>query len=208
MKIICISDTHGQHHDLKLPHGDILLHAGDISMRGRIHEVTDFLQWFSQQPHPNKIFIAGNHDFLFEKETKENIDNLIPKNIIYLNDSGTTINGINIWGSPITPWFYDWAFNRERGDDIRKHWEKIPLNTDILITHGPPFGILDKTKRGELVGCKDILPFIGKIKPRLHVFGHIHEEYGMRKIDGTVFVNASVLDERYGMVNRAVEVEI
>lgn len=207
MKIICISDTHGQHHDLKLPHGDILLHAGDISMRGRIHEVTDFLQWFSQQPHPNKIFVAGNHDFLFERETQENIDKLIPKNIIYLNDSGITINGMNIWGSPITPWFYDWAFNRQRGEDIRQHWEKIPLNTDILITHGPPFGILDKTKRGELVGCKDILPFIEKIKPKLHVFGHIHEEYGMKKMDETVFVNASVLDERYDLVNRAVEVE-
>jgi Icc-related predicted phosphoesterase len=117
------------------------------------------------------------------------------------------IDGINIWGSPVSPWFYDWAFNRKRGDDIRKHWDKIPPSTDILITHGPPYGILDKTKRGELVGCKDILPLIEKIKPRLHVFGHIHEENGMKKIGETIFVNGSVLDERYNLVNEVVEVE-
>jgi Icc-related predicted phosphoesterase len=208
MKIICISDTHGQHQQLKLPIGDVLIHAGDISGRGRDYEIISFINWFSNQPHPNKIFIAGNHDFYFEKEKDETIRKLIPENIIYLNDSGITIDGINFWGSPITPWFYDWAFNRQRGADIRKHWEKIPENTDILITHGPPFGILDETTRGEKVGCKDILPFIENIKPKLYVFGHIHEAYGIKKIDEIIFVNASVLNEGYEMVNEAVVVEV
>ena len=201
MKIIAISDTHGQHQNLAIPSGDILIHSGDVSGRGSRNEILSFLDWFSSQSHKYKIFIAGNHDFFFEKNSGSEITIIIPPGITYLNDSGITIEGINIWGSPITPWFYDWAFNRIRGNDIRKHWELIPTNTDILITHGPPFGILDRTAQGINVGSEDLLEFINKIRPKFHVFGHIHEGFGIREINNVTYINASVLDERYRLVN-------
>lgn len=207
MKIIVISDTHGQHRKLHLPSGDLIIHAGDISKRGKRAEVIDFLEWFSSLDFRYRIFIAGNHDFFFEQENAEEINKLIPSNIIYLNDSGITIEGIKIWGSPVQPWFYDWAFNRQRGEDIRRHWDLIPADTDVLITHGPAAGILDRTVYGESVGCDDLILKIKEIKPRLHIAGHIHEGYGQIEKDGTVFMNASVLDEDYVLRNAAVEWE-
>jgi Icc-related predicted phosphoesterase len=107
----------------------------------------------------------------------------------------------------VQPTFFDWAFNRDRGAAIDKHWQLIPKNTDILITHGPPFGVLDKTLRGEAVGCEMLLKKVNKIKPKLHVFGHIHEGYGMIDKKNTTFVNASVLDIRYNLRNEPVIIE-
>ncbi len=208
MKLVLISDTHGKHNQLVLPKGDMLIHAGDVSSRGSQEQVLDFIEWFSNQNYKYKIFIAGNHDFFFEKESQENIDSIIPSNIIYLNDSGIEIEGIKIWGSPIQPWFYDWAFNRKRREEINKHWELIPKDTDILITHGPPFGILDETLRGERVGCVDLLKRVNLVKPQLHVFGHIHEDYGVEEKEETTYVNASVLNLHYEMQNKEVEIKI
>ena len=207
MQLILISDTHGQHQKLNLPSTDMLIHAGDISSRGSKAEIIDFLNWFEKQDAPHKIFIAGNHDFFFEHTSAEEINNTIPKNITYLNDSGVTIDGINIWGSPVQPWFHNWAFNRQRGEDINKHWKLIPEGTDILITHGPAYGILDRTINNELVGCEDLLERIKFIQPKLCVFGHIHEAYGIQQAHGTDFVNASVLDIQYRQVNDPVEYE-
>ncbi|PQJ82612.1 metallophosphoesterase family protein [Polaribacter glomeratus] len=101
-----------------------------------------------------KIFIAGNYDFFFERAHRDIIKNKIPKNVIYLNDSGCEIADLKIWGSPVQPEFYNWAFNIECGKEIKQHWDLIPKNIDILITHGPPYGILDKTTRNDLVGCE------------------------------------------------------
>ena len=157
MKIVCISDTHGHHEKLKLPEGDLIIHAGDISSRGLRSEISGFLSWFDALDFKYKIFIAGNHDYYFENELQITIEDLIPSDIIYLNDSGIEIEGHQFWGSPVQPWFYNWAFNRHRGSDIRKHWNLIPQETDILITHGPAFGKLDVTVRGEHVGCADLL---------------------------------------------------
>lgn len=138
MKVTVISDTHGQHRSLKLPKGDLLIHAGDISKRGHPIVVEDFLDWFSLQKFRYKVFIAGNHDFFLERAHPQFIEQMIPNDIIYLNDSGTEIEGIKIWGTPITPWFNNWAFNRERGAEIKQHWDLIPADTEILITHGSP----------------------------------------------------------------------
>jgi len=171
-------------------------------------EVLDFLDWFGELDFPFKIFIAGNHDFYFEKEKKEEVEKVIPSNVIYLNDPGITIEGIKIWGSPVQPWFFNWAFNRQRGEEIAKHWALIPDDTDILVTHGPAFGVLDKTFRGEEVGCADLLERIKKVKPQFYIAGHIHEAYGQVEKDGTHFINASVLDLRYQLVNEPVEFEI
>lgn len=133
--------------------------------------------------------------------SKEELDFLIPKDVIFLNDSGATVEGINIWGSPITPRFMDMAFNRKRGEVIQKHWDLIPKNTDILITHGPPLGILDRTARNEEVGCVDLRNTIASRKIKVHLFGHIHEAYGKVTKNGTCFINASVLDLRYNLTN-------
>ncbi|MDB5012109.1 MAG: metallophosphoesterase [Daejeonella sp.] len=202
MLFLTLSDTHGKHRLLKnLPKADVIIHVGDVSRDGSERSVLDFMNWFSELDYEYKIFIAGNHDFYFEQESESYLNKTIPTNLIYLNDSGVTINGINIWGSPITPWFYDWAFNRERGTEINKHWKLIPKNTDVLITHGPPMGILDQVNVSRSVGCEDLLKRINSIKPKVHVFGHIHEAYGSENIEHTKFINASILDENYQIKN-------
>ena len=208
MKFIAISDTHGQHHKLHLPEGDCIIHAGDVSKMGKHFEIIDFLEWFKQLDFEHKIFIAGNHDFWFEQATQIEIKKMIPENIIYLNDSGILINGIQIWGSPITPWFYDWAFNRQRGEEIKKHWDLIPANTDILITHGPVHGILDRTTSNDHAGCEDLKNQVEIVKPKVHICGHIHEGYGMIEKEETLFINASVLNVKYELVNEVVEFEM
>lgn len=204
MKFVAISDTHNQHDKLKLPEGDVIIHAGDITGRGSTNEVFAFLEWFKMLDYKRKIFIAGNHDWFFENSEETNFEG-----VTYLNDSGIKIDNINIWGSPVQPEFNNWAFNRNRGDQINKHWQLIPENTDLLITHGPPFGHLDMTTSMQRVGCVDLLKRVTEIKPKFHVFGHIHEAYGVNKNDlGTKFINASVLNENYLRVNNPITFEI
>lgn len=208
MKIVAISDTHCRHKSVKLPTGDLLIHAGDISYRGMLTEVVDFLDWFAKLPFAHKIFIAGNHDFYFEKASPLAIKSIIPEGVTYLKDSGITINNINIWGSPVTPWFHDWAFNRHRGADINKHWKLIPPDTNLLITHGPVYGLLDTVINGSHVGDKDLLRRVDEVRPAAHVCGHIHEAYGHLKRGSTRFVNACVLNETYELVNPPVVFEL
>lgn len=206
MKIVCISDTHGKHQGLEVPEGDLLIHAGDVSRRGKPKEIRKFNDWLGTLPHPYKVVIAGNHDWLFENAPEE-AEALITQ-AVYLNDSGVNIQGFHIWGSPISPTFYDWAFNRDRGEQIRKHWALIPENTDILITHGPPKGILDKVFTGEEVGCEDLTEAVNRVCPKYHIFGHIHEAYGQATHNGTHYINASVLNLRYQLENEAVVFEM
>jgi Icc-related predicted phosphoesterase len=201
LKFVAISDTHCRHYNLKLPKGDVLIHAGDVTYRGRQDEVEDFLKWFREQPFRYKVFIAGNHDFFFQKTKKETLEKMIPREVIYLNDSGIELEGIKLWGSPITPFFFDWAFNRLRGATINKHWKLIPPDTDILITHGPVFGILDTVMNDRHVGCKDLLIKVKEVKPKVHVCGHIHESYGKIRKNETLFINACVLNESYEFIN-------
>jgi predicted phosphodiesterase len=214
MKVTLISDTHNQHKSIPskyLQGGDCIIHAGDVSGRGTYNEIEDFMVWFNELPYTYKIMIAGNHDFFFERASKIIVDEILNKypNIIYLNDSGIELEGIKFWGSPIQPWFYDWAFNR-RGTDICQHWDMIPLDTDILICHGPAKGYLDLTTDGTSTGCPYLLDKISEMTNlKLFVHGHIHEAYGQIDFpDGGIFVNASLLDRRYNMVNLPIEIEI
>lgn len=200
MKIAFISDTHSKHAEVNLPQADMIIHAGDISSRGRPAEVIEFLNWFSALPYQHKIFVGGNHDFMLERNEKEFL-RMLPDNCTYLRNEGITIEGIHIWGSPVTPWFFDWAFNRRRGSDIKRYWDRIPPETDILITHGPPYGILDKTAQGDHAGCEELMDAIKRVSPGIHVFGHIHEAYGKEEKTGTLFLNASVLDLSYKMTH-------
>jgi predicted phosphodiesterase len=214
MKITCISDTHNQHNNIPskyLTGGDCIIHSGDVSGRGTHAEIEEFLAWYNELPYTHKILIAGNHDFFFERASESIIKATLDKypNITYLNDSGVEIEGLKIWGSPVQPWFYDWAFNR-RGTDICEHWDKIPLDTDILITHGPAKGYLDLTLHGDVTGCPYLLEKISELTNlKLFVHGHIHEAYGRVDFpDGGVFLNASVLNARYVMSNLPHEIEI
>jgi Icc-related predicted phosphoesterase len=179
MKIVLISDTHNQHEKINLPDGDMLIHAGDVSNSGTLTEILNFLEWFSQLDFRHKIFIAGNHDFLLEKT---NPSRIIPHGVVYLQDSLVEIEGLRIYGSPYTPKFFDWAFMKYRGEEMREVWGLIQENIDILLTHGPPFKILDKTEGGEHSGCEELLFRVAEIKPRIHAFGHIHEAYGTTEI--------------------------
>lgn len=204
MKIVAISDTHGQHRSIRLPKADVLLHAGDVGYRGTKPEVVDFLDWLDKLPHPHKIFIAGNHDFFFEREKKATIDRLLPNSVRYLKDEAVVIDGIKIWGSPYTPRFFQWAFNKARGHALADQWKNIPEDTDVLLTHGPVYGILDLTADEQHAGDKELLTRILEIKPKFHVCGHIHEAYGVLKRRGITFVNACLLNENNVLVNKPV----
>ena len=194
MRIVMFSDTHSKHYKIIIPKGDMLIFAGDGEFRDLV-EYKEFLDWFEQQPHKYKILIAGNHDFYLEDET--HLLETFSRDIYYLENSGINIEGFNIWGSPITPEFNNWAFMAKRGDEISQYWDLIPKNTDILITHGPPMCTLDMTMRGEPVGCWDLSDIVKRIKPKLHVFGHIHSCQGIVEKNGTIYVNASILNEHY-----------
>jgi Icc-related predicted phosphoesterase len=210
MKITFISDTHGKHQSMTddLVGGPMIIHAGDISNTGTVGQINQFLEWFAELPYMHKVFIAGNHDFGFEKVRKSYEPGIvIPDGVTYLQDQSVMIEGIKIYGSPWQPRFYDWAFNLNRGEEIAKYWNMIPDDTDILVTHGPPFSVLDRTNRGDVVGCEDLYMRVKNVNPKIHVFGHIHEGYGVREIGDTIFINASSLDARYQYRNNPIILE-
>ena len=214
MKITFISDTHGKHAELtdKLPGGDVLIHSGDF-MRGGYEEgeAIDFFDWLEHDVtgYKYKIFIAGNHDRLFENEPEQAIklkDAYAPS-AIYLQDSSFKIEGIKFYGSPWTPAFNNWAFNVERDSDaIEEKWNQIPDDTDVLITHGPPLGILDYTPYGGDVGCERMISKVLEVQPLIHVFGHVHSSYGHKYNETTDFINASNLNDNYKLVNEPVNI--
>jgi len=206
LTLVAISDTHSLHRHVKLPDGDVLIHAGDFMNTGRnFHEVTDFANWFMNQPHKYKILVAGNHDILMEQnrfgclEMFKSLEHYT-KPFYYLQDSSVVIEGWKFWGSPYQPEFFNWAFNRKRGYEIRKHWDLIPEDTDVLITHGPPLGIGDETEGGHY-GCADLLVKIQEVKPALHICGHFHAGHGTVYRDETSFHNVSICNEKYKPVN-------
>jgi predicted phosphodiesterase len=206
MRIVCLSDTHNLHDRIHVPEGDLLLHAGDATLRGTAGEVSAFFDWLAGRPHRHKVFVAGNHDFLFEREPA--LARSLVHGAVYLEDAAAEIEGLRIWGSPWQPWFHDWAFNLQRGVALRDKWDLIPSGIDVLVTHGPPHGVLDRIDRGELVGCADLLEAALRIRPRVHLFGHIHEGYGQETRDGIAFVNASICNLAYRPVNPPVVLDL
>lgn len=204
-RIVALSDTHGKHFDVKVPEGDILIHAGDLCSHGVLGDAMHFVSWFNTHPHKHKVFIAGNHDWIFDNNAAM-MESLIKREfpeVHYLNDSGVELEGLKFWGSPVQPRFFNWSFNRDRGEEIQRHWNMIPEGTDVLITHGPPYGICDEAYRvgyniTEHVGCENLRDTILKIAPKLHLFGHIHYS-GQTSYIGpkTTYANVSVMDESY-----------
>jgi predicted phosphohydrolase len=206
-RIVCISDTHTYHSKIVVPDGDILIHAGDATFRGSVPEIAEFNKWLGSLPHKHKLICAGNHDWGFER-TPEIARNLIT-NAVYLEDQEITVEGLRVYMSPWQPEFCNWAFNLPRGEDLREVWAKIPEGIDVLVTHGPPMGILDFTHYDKKsVGCADLLTRIRHIKPKLHVFGHIHEGYGVIEKEGTKFVNASICTLSYKPSNPPIVVDL
>lgn len=197
LKIVCISDTHMRHQSLNVPDGDMVIHAGDCTVMGTLPELVSFSNWFSKLPHKHKIMISGNHDFIFERDNGLARGSL-HESIVYLQDSMVTLNnGIKIWGSPWQPWYGGWAFNLNRGEELKRKWDLIPDDIDILVTHGPQHGILDFTDSGEHAGCEELKIAVERVKPRLHVCGHIHEGYGIKTGSETTSVNASIMDDMF-----------
>ncbi len=210
MKIVVISDTHNRHQELTVPDGDVIVHCGDATMGGTIGEFVGFGKWFRQLPHKHKVFIPGNHDFLFDDDWVTGA-NLLGGMIHCLLDQPLTIEGIKMWGSPWTPRFGDWAFMLSRGDALMAKWREIPVDLDLLITHGPPLGILDTTARGEPVGDWDLREEIRIKRPKSHVFGHIHEGYGRydnKFATNTVHYNCSNMDEYYNVIHEPTVIEM
>lgn len=204
MQISFISDTHNKHYRIEdnLPGGDLIICAGDISSMGYYNEIKSFCEWFEKLPYTEKIFIAGNHDFGFEDSPEKAKEIYSEYNVNYLQDDLFIFGdypGLKIYGSPWQPEFFDWAFNLPRnGEELKEKWENIPIDTDILITHGPPWGHLDNIRgRTENLGCELLRQRVDLIKPKIHVFGHIHSGYGYKFENGTHFINASVLNEQY-----------
>lgn len=210
MRLVLIADTHGMHNRITVPDGDVLIHAGDLTMSGSRREYEPVAKWLNNQPHEHIIIVAGNHDF-----GSFQIIPLLSSKVDYLENTGTEIGDIKFWGSPMTPQFGLWAHMAKRGPEMKRYWDMIPKDTHVLITHGPPQGILDCTNTGDTAGCEDLLHAVVDLSPEVHVFGHIHEAYGQldtrdldRPVNGPVFVNASVVDFWYRPVNAPVVVDI
>ncbi len=208
MKIVAISDTHGFHNQLTIPDGDVLVHGGDLSHgTGTPQQVWDFNKWLGTLPHKHKVMIPGNHDFPFENDPE--FCRKVMTNCHLLINEEIVIDGVKFWGSPVTPWFHDWAYNVQRGEDIAAVWKKIPDDTDVLITHGPPFDVLDKVERGNFpVGCEELAKRVIQVAPKVHIFGHIHEGYGQLDFGGIKFRNVSICTFRYQPTNPPTVIDI
>lgn len=199
MRIDCMADLHGFRP--KLAGGDLLIVAGDLTARDTPKEHIEFALWLANQKYDKKILIAGNHDGQMVSWKSMQQDDLD-----YLVDSGTTFQGLKIWGSPWTPTFLNWHFMLDRGEPIKQKWDLIPDDVDILVTHGPPFGVQDQIGKTGCYGCEELREAILRIKPKLHVFGHIHESPGICRFNGILCVNATIMNEHYAPVNPPIRI--
>ena len=185
MTILHISDTHNCHKELgTLPEADVIVHSGDFTRDGTEEEAYDFINWLCDLPYKHKVFIAGNHDLCLRGA--EGIEGL-SDDVHYLCNSGVEIDGLKFWGIPYM------------GQVI------IPEDTDVLVTHVPPYGMCDLADYGkglEHRGDKMLMKQVMQVQPRYHLFGHEHDAYGVMKHGDVVFSNASVMDSKYRIVNK------
>jgi Icc-related predicted phosphoesterase len=204
VRVVCISDTHELHRELMLPDGDLLIHAGDFTFWNHVSKIRGFDDWLGELPHRHKVVIAGNHDRAFHHDPS--LRALITNGALLINDS-IRVCGLNIWGSPVT--CDDSAHGYSKPEERATLYSTIPADTDILITHGPPLGIRDHERgSAERRGCPQLREAVMRVKPRLHVFGHVHAGYGMAQNKATVFINAALLGWSGELENRPIVLEI
>lgn len=209
-KVVLISDTHARLHEINVPNGDIIIHCGDFGFRGATEEWKEFLTEYSKLPHKHKLFTFGNHDVrnsnllpIIKQEAKDLGITLLVNELI-------EIDGLRIYGSPITPRFGNWWWMKERGAELARHWSNIPENLDIFFSHGMPHGVLDIAERiMEHVGDTELLMAIIEKKPKIGVGGHLHYQGGQSMIIGdTKYYNAAVCNESYYPSNKIQIIEI
>lgn len=201
MRIVAVADTHLFHDELTVPAGDVFVHAGDMCRGGSLEELAEAARWLRSLPHPTKVVIAGNHDWALaaddEDERRRARALLAEDGVVYLQDEERVVGGLRFWGSPWQPEFNDWAFNLPRGEALAAKWALVPTGVDVLVTHGPPRGIGDRGPGGgphaveSRAGCDDLRARVAEVRPRLHLFGHIHQDGGAWPIDDTLFANAT-----------------
>jgi Icc-related predicted phosphoesterase len=193
VRIIAMADTHSWHAELEVPDGDVLIHAGDLTRTGTLAQLEEVAAWLRGLPHREKIVIAGNHDLALQRQPAQ--ARALFAGLTYLEDGAyVTGQGLRIWGSPWQPEFFDWAYNLPRGAALDAKWQQIPDGLDVLVTHGPPLGYGDRVYDGERVGCRDLLRHCLEKQPRLHLYGHIHEDGGEWTEAGVRFVNVTTAE--------------
>lgn len=207
IKLVFISDTHDKLRELAVPDGDILVHCGDICRTGTLEELARFNEEMAALPHKHKIAIAGNHDWALQEQPHEARRLLTA--MTYLQDEGVTVEGLRFWGSPWVPEWNNWAFSlRRNSDEMRARRATIPHGIDVLVTHTPPHGIRDQNHMFLSVGCEALRERVLEVKPRIHAFGHVHEDAGCRQVDETFYVNACSMNFRYEPINRPIVLEL
>lgn len=210
MIIVALSDTHGNHRSVEVPPGDIVIHCGDITRKSNLSEVTDFVEWFAGLDFQHKILVAGNHDRFIRKKKPEFMELINRHKIEYLENTNIQINGYSIFGSPFSLNYGGiGAFTYFHEPDAKRIWNLIPEKIDILVTHTPPKGFMDYSSTEKInAGCHVLRDRVLSVKPRCHIFGHIHESYGIEKHNGSVFINASLSNGSGEIVNKPAVVEI
>jgi Icc-related predicted phosphoesterase len=206
-KICFLSDTHGMHEKVEITEADIIVFAGDITNSGKLLQLDRFNYWLSCLKITKRIVVAGNHDFICEQD-KYITKTILGKTCTYLEDSSTIIDGIKFYGSPWQPWYYDWAFNVKESWKREAIWAKIPQDTEILITHCPPYGIGDLTLQGDNAGCPELRKRIEQLPDlKYHVFGHIHEGNGQYSLGNIQLLNVSTCTREYKPINKPIVIE-
>lgn len=195
MRLVLMADTHLFHEDLVVPEGDVLIHAGDLCRRGTLDELAVFAAMWAALPHAHKVVVPGNHDWFFAR-TPDAARAMLPGSTVLI-DEACTLDGLRVYGAPWQPEFGGWAFNLPRGEPLREKWALIPDDTQVLITHGPPYGYGDRTSHARRslpdgrTGCVDLLARVRAVAPALHAYGHIHEDGGTWIEGGTMFANVT-----------------
>jgi len=205
MKIVALSDTHTKHRNISIPKGDILIFAGDFEVRDTF-DLIEMRDWLNDLDFKHIVTIFGNHDFtgLIKLEALRSIF----QRVHYLCNSSVVINGIKIWGSSYSPMYNDWAWMKP-DNYLKEIWSMIPLNTDIVVTHCMPYGILDQVlPKMESVGSLTLRDRIKEVQPIIQIGGHLHESYGKYTDGKTDYYNVSVLDEQYQVANPVTIIEV
>lgn len=212
MRVVALSDTHGLHGTVDVPPGDLVIFAGDACSYGTGPELIDFARWWNALPHRWKVFVPGNHDWPCFYSPAEAAQ-LMPRTH-YLVDRALDLEvddrTVRIYGSPWQPEFCDWAFNLpRRGPELKRRWDAIPRGLDVLVTHGPPYGVLDIPRwPPSPQGCELLRDAVLDKAPRVMVCGHIHESGGKATLGDTEVYNVCVLDQHGRLDNRPLVLEL